>query len=131
MIRKRPKKTATAIEQRDDLATLPAGELSKDLPRDRNVSNLADEVAKGESQRRGQQKWLFRLVSGLVCVSFIVTGILIWKLGKGELVLTPTGQVAAIAAFGVQPLLLIRGLTTSVYRGNAFGLGDRPGRPEQ
>lgn len=130
MIGKRRKKSANASEQNDDLATLPADELGKELPRDRNVSNLADEIAEGEKQRRGQQKWLFRLVSCLVCISFVATGVLIWKLGKGELELAPTGQVAAIAAFGVQPFLLIRGLTTSVYRGNAFSLGDRPSKSE-
>lgn len=45
-------------------------------------------------------------------------------LGKGKLDLPPTGQVAAIAAFGVQPFLLIRGLTLSVYRASELKPGD-------
>lgn len=108
----------------DDLADAPASDLDTDVARSSDVSDLASEIARGVKQRNSQQKFLFKSVCGLVCVSFIVTICLVIAIGRGGLTLSSSGQVAAIAAFGVQPFVLVGILTTNVYRGSAMKLGE-------
>ncbi len=53
----------------------------------------------------------------LVVISFLLTVILVFMLGIGNMELTASGQVVAIAAFGVAPFILVGVLTSNVYRG--------------
>ncbi|EKU45375.1 MULTISPECIES: hypothetical protein [Brevibacterium] len=109
----------------DSLGDAPAEELKTNVNRSENVSDLAGEIAQGVKQRNGQQKILFVGVCFLVVISFLLTVILVFMLGIGNMELTASGQVAAIAAFGVQPFILVGVLTSNVYRGSPFELSDK------
>lgn len=104
------------IDPADEFTTAQAGELTVDVPQSEGSASLARAAADAQKQRTSQRKWLFLLTLILVGLGFVAMVTLVIFLGIERLKLPPSAQVAAIAAVGVQPFVLIGILTTSVYR---------------
>lgn len=118
-------------DESEDYSDATTDALSKtDVSMSKGPSDLADAIASGVDQRNGQQKFLFKLICWLVGISFLVMIAFVLLFGLGVLELTASGEVAAIAAVGVQPFILIGILTTSVYRGSSIDIGDHSQRAD-
>ncbi|TSI12462.1 hypothetical protein [Brevibacterium aurantiacum] len=110
-----------------DFSGFKVDKLGEDKERTQGSSDLADAVADGLTQKNTQQKSIFTLVKWLVCISFGVMILFVVLFGLGWLNLSKSGEVAAIAAVGVQPFILIGILTSSVYKSQPFGGSNEPG----
>ncbi|GAA1937537.1 hypothetical protein GCM10009689_17660 [Brevibacterium antiquum] len=118
-------------DESEDYSDATTDALSEtDVSISKGPSDLADAIASGVDQRNGQQKFLFKLICLLVGISFLVMIAFVLLFGFGVLELTASGEVAAIAAVGVQPFILIGILTTSVYRGSSIDIGDHSQRTD-
>lgn len=104
-----------------DFSDYKVDSLGGDKARAQGPSDLAEAVANGLKQKNSQQKSIFSLVKWLVCISFGVMVLFVFLFGLGCLKLSKSGEVAAIAAVGVQPFILIGILTSSVYKSQPFG----------
>lgn len=117
-------------DEEQDFSDAKVDGLGEDKARTRGPTDLADAVAENLEQKNAQQKSIFTMVKRLVITSFVALLVFVVCFGLGWLKLSKSGEVAAIAAVGVQPFILIGILTSSVYKSRPFGGNDSPSPSE-